>query len=56
MILGVFGMKKAYTKPTVEKVGSFESVTKSGTGNNSQDFNFSLVNDGTIPFTTNVFS
>ena len=50
-----FGMKKAYTKPTVDKVGTFESVTQSTGSGGTTDFNFQAVANG-APFTPNVFS
>ena len=35
-------MKKTYTKPTVEKVGTFESVTKAAGSGNLLDATFPL--------------
>lgn len=39
---GVFGMKKTYTKPNMEKVGTFESVTKATSTGVSNDGGFPL--------------
>lgn len=45
-------MKKSYVKPTVEKLGSFESVTKAGATGAATDFPFP---SGT-PFANQTFS
>ena len=45
-------MKKTYTKPTVEKVGTFESVTKAAGSGNLLDATFPL----NTPFSDLTFS
>ena len=42
LIKGFFGMKKTYTKPSIEKVGTFESVTKATAPGTFNDGGFPL--------------